>query len=162
MPRHSCSLHLYPVVFCNHVNTSLSFLNCFNTCCVFLNIVHIFRNSGLATKLCPTLATSWTVALQAPLSMGFSRQEYWSGLPFPSPGDLPNPGMELAYSALGGGILYHWTSGKPLGWGELNSKNTHSSDKPADWWVSLKKGCNHVLPPPAFICQGRNHNVDTH
>ena len=113
-------------------------------------------------QLCPTLATSWTVALQAPLSMGFSRQEYWSGLPFPSPGDLPNPGMELAYSALGGGILYHWTSGKPLGWGELNSKNTHSSDKPADWWVSLKKGCNHVLPPPAFICQGRNHNVDTH
>ena len=39
--------------------------------------------------------TSWTVAHQAPLSMGFSRQEYWSGLPFPSPGDLPNPGIEL-------------------------------------------------------------------
>ena len=36
-------------------------------------------------------ATSWTLAHQAPLSMGFSRQEYWSGLPFPSPGDLPNP-----------------------------------------------------------------------
>ena len=39
-------------------------------------------------------ATPWTVARQAPLSMGFSRQEYWSGLPFPSPGDLPNPGIE--------------------------------------------------------------------
>ena len=38
--------------------------------------------------------TPWTVALQAPLSMGFCRQEYWSGLPFPSPGDLPNPGIE--------------------------------------------------------------------
>ena len=36
-----------------------------------------------------------TVACQAPLSVGFSRQEYWSGLPFPSPGDLPDPGMEL-------------------------------------------------------------------
>ena len=36
----------------------------------------------------------WTVACQAPLSMGFSRQQYWSGLPFPSPGDLPNPGIE--------------------------------------------------------------------
>ena len=36
----------------------------------------------------------WTVAYQAPLSMGFSRQQYWSGLPFPSPGDLPNPGIE--------------------------------------------------------------------
>ena len=39
-------------------------------------------------------ATPWTVAHQAPQSMGFSRQEYWSGLPFPSPGDLPNQGIE--------------------------------------------------------------------
>ena len=39
-------------------------------------------------------ATPWTVAYQAPPSMGFSRQEYWSGLPFPSPGDLPDPGIE--------------------------------------------------------------------
>ena len=39
-------------------------------------------------------ATPWIVAHQAPLSMGFSRQEYWSGLPFPSPGDLPDPGIE--------------------------------------------------------------------
>ena len=39
-------------------------------------------------------ATPWTVAHRAPLSMGFSRQEYWSGLPFASPGDLPNPGTE--------------------------------------------------------------------
>ena len=39
-------------------------------------------------------ATPWTVALQAPLSTGFSRQEYWSGLPFPSPGDLPDPGIK--------------------------------------------------------------------
>ena len=39
-------------------------------------------------------ATPWTVAPQAPLPMGFSRQEYWSGLPFPSPGDLPDPGIE--------------------------------------------------------------------
>ena len=41
-------------------------------------------------------ATPWTIALQAPLSMGFSRQEYWRGLPCPPPGDLPNPGMEPA------------------------------------------------------------------
>ena len=40
-------------------------------------------------------ATLWTVACQAPLSMGFSRQEYWSGLPCPPPGDLPDPGIEL-------------------------------------------------------------------
>ena len=48
---------------------------------------------GLVTKLCLTLVTPWTVARQARLSMGFSRQEQWSGLPFPSPGDLPNPGI---------------------------------------------------------------------
>ena len=42
-------------------------------------------------------ATPWTVAYQAPLSMGFSRQGYWSGLPFPSPGDLPNPEIELLH-----------------------------------------------------------------
>ena len=42
----------------------------------------------------------WTVARQAPLSMGFSRQEYWSGLPFPSPGDLPNPGIKPKSPAL--------------------------------------------------------------
>ena len=49
---------------------------------------------GLVAQLCPTLVAPWTVAHQAPVSMGFSRQEDWSGLPFPSPGDLPNPGME--------------------------------------------------------------------
>ena len=49
---------------------------------------------GLVPKLCPTLETPWTVAHQAPLYMGFSRQEYWSGLPFPSPRDLSNPGIK--------------------------------------------------------------------
>ena len=43
---------------------------------------------------CPTLCDPWTVPHKAPLSMGFSRQEYWSGLPFPSPADLPDPGIE--------------------------------------------------------------------
>ena len=45
-------------------------------------------------------ATPWTVAYQAPQSMEFSRQEYWSGLPFPSPGDLPDPGTEPGSPAL--------------------------------------------------------------
>ena len=49
---------------------------------------------GLVTKSCLSLANPWTVACQAPLSMGFSRQEYWSGLPFPSPADLPDPEIE--------------------------------------------------------------------
>ena len=44
--------------------------------------------------------TPWTAAYQAPLAMGFSRQDYWSGLPFPSPGDLPDPGIEPRSPAL--------------------------------------------------------------
>ena len=54
----------------------------------------------LVAKSCPTLATPWTVARQAPLSMGFPRQEYWSGLPFLSPGDLPDPAIEPGSPAL--------------------------------------------------------------
>ena len=50
-------------------------------------------------------ATLWTVAHEAPLSMGFLRQEYWSGLPFPTPGDLPDPGIEPMSPALAGGFF---------------------------------------------------------
>ena len=59
-----------------------------------------YLGAGLIAKLCPTLTTPWTVACQAPLSMGFSRQGYWNGLPFPSPGDPPDPGIELRFPAL--------------------------------------------------------------
>ena len=52
---------------------------------------------GLAAQSCTTLAIPWTIAHQAPLSMGFSRQEYWSGLPCSPPGDLPEPGMKPAF-----------------------------------------------------------------
>ena len=59
--------------------------------------------------------TPWTVAHQASLSMGFSRQEYWSGLPFPSPGDLPDPGIERRYPTLQAEALTSEPPGKPLG-----------------------------------------------
>ena len=49
---------------------------------------------GLVAKSCPNFATQWTVACQAHLTMGLSKQEYWSGSPFPSPGNLPDPGIE--------------------------------------------------------------------
>ena len=52
-------------------------------------------------------ATLWTVAHQAPLSLGFSKQEYWSGLPCPPPGDLPDPGMEPRSPALQADPFYH-------------------------------------------------------
>ena len=63
-------------------------------------VVTLNGGGGLVTKLCLTLATPWTIARQAPLSMGFSRQEYWRGLPFPSPGTLPYPGVESGSPAL--------------------------------------------------------------
>ena len=56
--------------------------------------------------------TLWTVAYQAPLSMGFSRQGYWSGLPFPSPGDLPNPGIEPGFPTLEADALTSEPPGK--------------------------------------------------
>ena len=58
-------------------------------------------------------ATPWTVAYQGPLSMGFSRQEYKSGLPFPSPGALPNLGIEPGSPALRAEALPSETPGKP-------------------------------------------------
>ena len=60
---------------------------------------------GLVTQLCPTLATPWAVARRAPLSVGLSRQEYSSGLPFPSLEDLPDPGIEPGSPALQGDSL---------------------------------------------------------
>ena len=57
--------------------------------------------------------TRWTVARQAPPTMGFSRQEYWSGLPFPSPGDLPDPGIEPGSPALEADALTFEPPGKP-------------------------------------------------
>ena len=63
------------------------------------------HGGGLVAKSCLTLATLWTVTCQAPLSVGFSRQEYWSGLPFPSLGDLPDPGTEPVSLALAGGFF---------------------------------------------------------
>ena len=54
----------------------------------------------LVAKSCPTFCDPRTVARQSSLSMGFSRQEYWSGLPFPSPGNFPDPGVEPRSPAL--------------------------------------------------------------
>ena len=66
----------------------------------------------LVTKSCLTLVTPWTVACQAPLSMGFPRQEYWSGLPFPSPRDLLDPEIELESPALAAGFFTTEPAGK--------------------------------------------------
>ena len=65
-----------------------------------LNIYYWLEAKVLVTQSSPTFATPWTVAHQAPLSIGFSRQGYWSGLPFPSPRDHPKTGIEPGSLAL--------------------------------------------------------------
>ena len=65
-------------------------------------------------QLCPTLCDSVNVAYQASPSMGFPRQKYWNGLPFPPPGDLPEPGMEHGPPALQADSLPSEPPGKPL------------------------------------------------
>ena len=69
---------------------------------------------GLVTKFCPTIKTPRTVAHQGPLSMGFSRQEYWSGLPIPSSGDRPNLEIEPGSPVLWADSLPPESPGKPL------------------------------------------------
>ena len=81
---------------------------CFATC--LLKIV------ALSHSVMSDSATLWTAASQVPLSMGFSRQEYWSVLPFPPPVDLPYPGIEPPSPALGGGLLTTVPPGKSLRW----------------------------------------------
>ena len=72
---------------------------------------HVCKFTVLVTHSCLTLCN--LMDHQVPLSMGFSRQEYWSGLPFPSPGDLPDPRIKLTYPALSGGFFTSEPLGKP-------------------------------------------------
>ena len=74
----------------------------------------------LSLHLYPNLSTLWTIAHQVPLSMGFPRQECWSGLPFPSPGDLPNPGIQPVSLALAGGFFTAEPPRKPQ---DITNKN---------------------------------------
>ena len=75
----------------------------------------LLESESEVTQSCPTLCDPRTVAHQAPPSMGFSRQEYWSRLPFPSPGDIPDPGIEPRSPALQADALTSELPGKPQG-----------------------------------------------
>ena len=81
--------------------------------CIILKQIRDSDGGGLVAKLCLSLVTLWTVACQAPLSMGFPRQEHWSRLPFLSPGDLPYPGIEPTSPALAGRFFTTEPPGKP-------------------------------------------------
>ena len=87
-------------------------------------------------------ATPLTVAYQAPLSMGFSRQECWSGLPFPSPGDLPDPGIESGSPALQADALSSEPPGKSLGTVNLQLQ---SPFVPMYLWPVLRLAASSVV-----------------
>ena len=95
---------------------------CLNWSSVYTPLLnHDFPSSHPVESKCVSLsvvsdffATPWAVTLQAPLSMGFPRQEYWSGLPFPSPGNLPIPGIEPSSPALQVDSLMSEPPGKPI------------------------------------------------
>jgi len=78
--------------------------------CVFVCVCVLVLSHSV---MFDSFLTPWTVAHQAPLSMGFPRQEYWSWLPFPSTGDLPDPGIKPTSSALTGGLFTTEPPGKP-------------------------------------------------
>ena len=90
--------------------------------------------NGLVSKPCLTLCDPWTVAHQAPPSMGFSRQEYWSGLPFPFPGYLPDPGIEPRSPTLQADAL---TSAPP---GKQNLLQRHRTSDPSTNIKDFKGG----------------------
>ena len=101
------------------------------------------KESERVTELCLTLATPWTVAHQAPLSMGFSRQEYWSGLPFPSPGDLLDPGIEPRSPTSQVDSLLSEPPGKPA------SRDQNPNSKTQQASQSLSEGHRLVSLLPA-------------
>ena len=82
----------------------------------------------LVAKSCPTLCDPWTITCQAPLSMGFPRQEYWNGLLFPSPGDLPDPGIKPGSLALQADSLPSEPAGNPEPL-TIESKHTRVKEK---------------------------------
>ena len=122
--------------------------------------------------------TPWTVTHQAPLSMEFSRQEYWSGLPFPSPGDLPDPGIEpksLVPPALGGRFSTTVPPGKPIYLKLIQHSKilewvavpfSRRSSQPRDWtqvshiedefFTSCHKGSPRILEWVAYPLSGES------
>ena len=86
-------------------------------------------------------ATPWTVAYQAPPSMGFSRQEYWSGLPFPSPGDLPDPGIEPGSPTFQADALTSEPPGKPID----EVRNSKLSSRQSSYSVFNRTTSAHLL-----------------
>ena len=154
-----------PSQSCDHKGKKLTHFqpSCTQTTTLFFTLSTVFNklyeifntlleNSCCSVaKLCPTLATPWTVAHQAPLSMGFPRQEYWNGLPFPYPGNLLLPGIEPAFPASVlhcRWILYLWATGEALDMAIGHDKNwlEPARSKMADKLTSSRPWASNDTP----------------
>ena len=111
----------------------LLFLSIFPSIRVFSNELALPDGGGLIAKLCPTVVTLWTTALQAPLSKGVSRQEYRSGLP----GDLPNPGIKPSSPVLQADSLLTELQGKLPGSSHHMSKQWSFCNNPSNEYSGL-------------------------
>ena len=108
--------------------------------------------------------TTWTVARQAPLSMGFSRQEHWSGLPYPPPGDLPNSGIDLGSPALQVDSLPAELPGKPRdlqGWPITNQFCLYTCVQATP--LTPEQSCcrSQLTPAPFRLAQSRHVFIDS-
>ena len=126
--------------------------------------VHSKRHCCLVAKLCLALFVApWTVAHQAPLSMEISRQEYWSGLSFPLPGDLPNPGTEFTSPELAGEFFTTELSRKPIViMAYINAKLISYMKRVASPGLMLDTGCLglvHWDDPEGWYGEGGRRRV---
>ena len=124
---------------------------------VCLNITPQLKSVCESLSRVRLFETSWTVARQAPLSMEFSRAEYWNGLPFPSPGDLPDPGIKPRSPALQADYLPSEPPGKPqlkgniplfpLNLGVFTCLKFSQGDGDLSWKTYTKGCCSTFLYP---------------
>ena len=101
---------------------------------ISVSIIYICAMLCLVAQSCLTLCDLWAVAHQTPLSIEFSRQEYWSGLPFPTPEDLPDPGLEPRSPALQANSVLSEPPGKPL---DKMHKQYFKSEMCLGWCVCI-------------------------
>ena len=114
---------------------------------------------------CPTLCDLWTVAHQVPLSMRFPRQEYWNGLPFPSPVDLPDPWIEpvspLSLFCIAGEFFTAEPPGKPLSFIDFSTTQTESRMVTVNYcWSEVAQSCPTLCNPVDCSLPGSsNHGI---
>ena len=122
--------------------------------CSVLTAAKFACKSSQSLSLVRLFATPWTIARQAPLSIAFPRQEYWSELPFPPPRDLPNPWIVPAYPALTGGFFTTEPPRKPI----LGLRERFKSLSCLEWGEqAARENLGIASPPPALPGPAPSH-----